>query len=116
MKLTPTGDPFQVGIAMVRIRRDPNSQTQTIALSGGLDLENAGEIDAELRRLEEDGAEKVVLDLSDLDFIDSTGISMLLSAATRSAGSDRLEVRRSQSPDVDRLLELTGVGPHLPYR
>jgi anti-anti-sigma factor len=116
MKLTPAGDPFQVGSAMVRIRSGPEEGTHTIALSGSLDLESALGVDAELRRLEGEGAEKIVLDLSDLDFIDSTGIAMLLSAARRSEDGGRLEMRRPRSPDVNRLLELTGIGAHLPYR
>jgi anti-anti-sigma factor len=46
-----------------------------------------------------------VLDLSDLTFIDSSGISLLVVAL----GQDRAVTLRNPQPFVSRVLELTGL-------
>jgi anti-anti-sigma factor len=55
----------------------------------------------------------VVLDLEDLKFIDSTGLRVVLSAheRTRQRGQEFAVTRGS--PQVQRLLSITGAGEHL---
>lgn len=77
-----------------------------IVLSGELDLAFADELDAEIRDLEETDIGRIVVDLSEVTFVDSTGLNVLLAAKKRSNG--RFIVRPSNHEAVTSLLELTG--------
>ncbi|MDQ3722060.1 MAG: STAS domain-containing protein [Actinomycetota bacterium] len=88
---------------------------QSICLFGELDLATANAVHDELMRAEAGDASSVVVDLSGLRFIDSTGIRLLVSAAARSrADSDRLALLRGGAA-VQRALQLTGLEDHLPF-
>lgn len=50
----------------------------------------------------------VVIDLSGVSFIDSCGLRALLGAARRAGAQDRWVALRAASPEVARLLEITG--------
>jgi len=80
-----------------------------VHLLGELDLATAGQLRDELVRLTSDGATLVTVDLSDLAFIDSTGLSVLISAVTqlRQQGGD-MELR-SPGPGTRKVLEITGL-------
>jgi STAS domain len=63
----------------------------------------------ELKRVEATDARSIVVDLSDLTFMDSSGMRVLLSAHARSrADANRLTLLRGLAA-VRRALELTGV-------
>jgi anti-sigma B factor antagonist len=84
-------------------------QVLTVAVQGEIDLANAGLLDAELERAEQTDAEEIVLDLSDVEFIDSTGLRVLMAAGRRSElDSNRLGVRRGTG-QVARLMKLTQI-------
>lgn len=86
-----------------------------ITLAGELDLNNCSAVEAELLQTEATDAERIVLDLSGVDFIDSNGISMLIVAVRRSrAGADRLRLIPSRSEDVQRLIQICGLDGRLP--
>src|SRR5215218_11396273 len=80
-----------------------------VALRGELDLEHAYTFDEELRRVEATRPEVLVLDLSELAFMDSCGLARLLAAhkRSRSAGRRLLLVRGSKV--VQRLFTLAAV-------
>ena len=80
-----------------------------VALHGELDLEHAYTFDAELRRLEERGARKIVLDLRELGFIDSCGLARLLAAHRRGRRAGRRVVLVRGSAAVQKLFALTAV-------
>jgi anti-anti-sigma factor len=87
----------------------------TISLSGELDLATATALQDELTLVEAGDASSIILDLSGLAFIDSTGIRLLLRAATRSrADSQRLTLLRG-GPAVQRALQITAVEDQLPF-
>jgi anti-sigma B factor antagonist len=95
-----------VGILKARVTRA--GETTTLALAGELDL--AG-VDAARERLAEamkDRPARVVVDLSELTFIDSTGISFLVSAVKRDDGG-RLSFVACKAPAVRRVFAITGV-------
>ena len=54
-----------------------------VALTGEVDLYTAPELKQELLRLVEEGAHRIVVDLTDTTFIDSTMLSVLLSTVKR---------------------------------
>jgi anti-sigma B factor antagonist len=87
----------------------------TISLAGELDLATATALQDELTRVEAGDASSIILDLSGLAFIDSTGIRLLLGAAIRSrADSQRLTLLRG-GPAVQRALQITAVEDQLPF-
>ena len=106
-------DLLNVGQLTVRSERD--GVLHTISVQGELDLANAADLERELIRVEGGDALSIVLDLSGLQFIDSTGVRLLICAHARSrADSNRLTLLRGPKP-VQRVLELTGVLDILPF-
>jgi anti-anti-sigma factor len=65
------------------------------------------------------GAEGVVIDLTELTFIDSTGIALLLAAGglgPSSNGNGRKIALAAPTAQVERVIELTGLSSTLPIR
>jgi anti-anti-sigma factor len=68
-----------------------------------------------MRRAEATDAARIELDLDQLEFLDAAGIRLLLDLSHRSrSNGNRLRIREASSPQVRRLLELTGVANLLP--
>jgi anti-anti-sigma factor len=87
----------------------------TIRVEGELDLATAEQLERELVRVEGSDALSIVLDLSALEFIDSTGVRLILQADARSrADSQRLALLRGPRA-VQRVFELTGILDRLPF-
>jgi anti-sigma B factor antagonist len=63
--------------------------------------------------LRDDDAEMIVVDLTELSFMDSTGIHLLLRMQAACEGADRLRVINGSRP-VQRILDVTGVRALLP--
>jgi anti-sigma B factor antagonist len=84
-----------------------------IAVFGELDLASAPELEAELERITGADIELLVVDLSDLDFMDSTGLSILVRTHQRLTGEGCEMGLVKGSPQVQRLLDLTGVAQRL---
>jgi anti-sigma B factor antagonist len=86
-------------------------ERQVLTPHGELDLTTVPQLE---RRLMEALAEgETVLDLSGVVFIDSSGIALLVSVSrTARENAWRLQLR-DPSPHVERLIELTCVGPLL---
>jgi anti-anti-sigma factor len=89
--------------------------THTIALSGELDIGTVGRVEQALADAESGDAAIILLDLSGLRFMDSTGVRLALAAAARArADSNRLRLVRG-APAVQRVFELSGVADTLPF-
>jgi anti-sigma B factor antagonist len=94
---------------------DRDGVMRTIRAEGELDLATAEDLERELRRVESSDALSIVLDLSRLQFIDSTGVRLLIKADMRSrADSNRLTLLRGPKA-VQRVFELTGILDRLPF-
>jgi anti-sigma B factor antagonist len=80
-----------------------------LAVSGELDLPSAGHVQERLAELIEDDARRIVVDLMGVNFIDSAGLGVLLSAtkAMRSNGGEL--VLAADDRRILRLLEITGL-------
>jgi anti-sigma B factor antagonist len=84
-----------------------------IAVSGELDLASSPELEQELQRVWDSGAEQLVIDLRKLEFMDSTGLSIIVGAHQRLSEEGR-ELSLVRGPaQVQRLLDLTGVAERL---
>jgi anti-sigma B factor antagonist len=84
-----------------------------LCLRGELDLSNA--CTAELHLEEALGSKRpLLIDLSELEFLDSTGIALLITALGR-PDARRIQFVPSESVAVRRVLSLTGLEERLPY-
>ena len=87
-----------------------------IALSGELDLSGAPALDEEIGRLAEaDGVERVVLDLRDLEFLDSSGLRVVAMAERRLSGAGRNLVLVRGVETVQRVFEITRLEERLHF-
>jgi len=86
-----------------------------IAPIGDLDLSSVAALDAEVRAVEATDVDQIIIDLSGVTFMDSTGLRLLVQADARSrADSNRLRLVRG-SRRVQRVFELTNTEAMLPF-
>ena len=76
---------------------------------GELDLSTAPQLRDELLRLADAGAPQVTIDLSELGFIDSTGLSVIVTAMKRLRQQGGEMALRSPTPSTRKVLEITGL-------
>jgi anti-anti-sigma factor len=89
------------------------AQAVVIGVSGELDLASSPALEQELERGAAATAEVVIVDLRNLEFMDSTGLSVLVRAHQRATeNGQRFGVVRGPQ-QVQRLLSLTGVADRL---
>lgn len=100
----------RVEFQMREVLDDPDAVR--LALSGELDLAVADMLGDRLRMLRNEGY-AVRLDLSELEFIDSSGLRELIIAVTESRSSGRLEIDPQMAGPVRRTVELAGLDSHL---
>src|SRR5687768_11688656 len=82
-------------------------------LRGELDISTAPRLEDTLSRVEADGPALLVIDLSQLDFMDSTGLRLLISADTRAREAGRRLVLIQGNEMVQRVLRLTRLDERL---
>jgi anti-anti-sigma factor len=106
----------EVRDGMLTIRVVADAAAQTLGLVGELDMANAATLATELERAEAGGAEPLTVDLSELEFIDSTGIAVLVAAHRRAnADGEHLRFVRSRAIGVQRVMDVTGLDKELPF-
>ncbi|HEX3324913.1 MAG TPA: STAS domain-containing protein [Solirubrobacterales bacterium] len=98
----------------LEVRTAKDGDTYVISLCGELDLANAGTAETALEASLADDASNVVVDMRELEFIDSTGIALLVAALGHNGDEDRVRFIPSPAPAVTRVLELTGLAERLP--
>jgi len=85
-----------------------------IVLTGDLDVSTAPSVEERLLAIEEGGPpERVILDLSELRFIDSTGLSLLINADSRGRSAGRRVTIVSGTGAPRRILDTTGLRSRL---
>lgn len=99
-----------------RIRIDARQLEDRIVLElhGELDLVGAPVLATELGRAELGERSIIVLDLEDLQFIDSAGLRVILAASQRARERGDEFAVTPGSAQVQRLLDIAGVSEHLP--
>jgi anti-sigma B factor antagonist len=83
-----------------------------LVLRGELDLSTVSAVDGELAR-DEEAHRLIAIDLRELEFIDSTGLHMLIRADHRVREAGGRLVLVNGSPQVNRVFELTRMAEHL---
>ena len=84
-----------------------------LSLHGELDLASAPLLEQELGDIDLAAAGTVVLDLQELEFIDSTGLRTILASQERVHGLGGVFAVTRGSPQVQRLLAITRADEHL---
>ncbi len=78
-------------------------------IRGEIDLYTAPQLRSELVDALDDGAHRLIVDMSRVEFCDSTGMSVLLSAMTRSREKGGDLVLAAPNAAVTKILEVTGL-------
>jgi anti-sigma B factor antagonist len=95
------------------VQLQPRSDVALITVSGELDIASAPELEQTLEQIRPELTTLVIVDLRELEFMDSTGLSIIVRAHQRLAESGcELTLIKGQ-PQVQRLLDLTGVADRL---
>jgi anti-sigma B factor antagonist len=84
-----------------------------IVASGELDLASAPELEHELERAQESNVSTLIIDLRPLEFLDSTGLSILIKAHQRAEAAGRRFAVVKGPHQVQRLLALSGLEERL---
>ena len=87
----------------------------TVRAVGELDLESCPALSTELARLREAGCPRVIIDLSELTFLDSSGLRLLLDCYAESRKDSHAIALIPGPPTVQRVFELTGTAEYLPF-
>lgn len=80
-----------------------------VAVTGELDFHSAPKLRETILGLVADGNVDVIVDLSKLDFIDSSGLGILVAAFNRTREEGGSLYLRSPSPQTSRVLEISGL-------
>ena len=98
------------------VSSDRSNGAHRVSLCGEMDMSVTDAVDHEVRLAEASDATSIVLDLDRLEFMDASGIRLLLNLDSRSrSNGGRLRITRASHPQVIRVLELTGVDELLPF-
>jgi anti-sigma B factor antagonist len=84
-----------------------------VTLTGELDISTAPRLEDDLRRVEADGPALVAIDLSGLDFMDSTGLRLVIAADGRAREAGRRLVLVQGNDMVQRVLRITRLDERL---
>jgi anti-anti-sigma factor len=98
--------PFEVEIA-------ERGDLVHVILRGELDISTASRLEEDLLRIEADGRGTLVLDLSQLDFMDSTGLRLVIATDDRAREAGRRFVVVQGNEMVQRVLRVTRLDERL---
>jgi anti-anti-sigma factor len=108
----PTGNEVSLSMLELSERQDADGAVR-LTLIGELDLSVTDRLRGRLDQLGR-SQRRVRLDLSQLDFIDCSGVRAILNALTDARGKQRaLEVDRRVSPNVSRVISLVHIASEL---
>ncbi len=103
-------------MTLLTFQTSTREDVAVVTLEGELDVAGSALLEAELDRVvAEHGPASIILDLSGLDFMDSTGLRLvvLTDAKAREAGWQLLLVRGNES--VHRVFEITRMAERLTF-
>jgi anti-sigma B factor antagonist len=73
----------------MHIETTPGSDRYVVTVSGEVDLANSPDLDAEIIAALESGTESVVIDLTGVSFMDSSGLGVIVRALKRCREADK---------------------------
>jgi anti-sigma B factor antagonist len=103
---SPAGYEPSVPLAFRCTLRDGGLDVAWVRVTGELDIATAPILEQTLRRAEQ-RARRIVLDLRELAFMDTSGVHVIVDGALRATAADRRLVLVRGPAQVDRVLDLT---------
>lgn len=93
----------------------PEREAVRVCPAGALDMATAPGLQSQLQELRTAGFQRLILDLRQLDFMDSTGLRLILEldAEARQAGFSIVVV--PGPPTVQRVFDVTGTTALIPF-
>lgn len=98
------------------VRTHVQGDTVTMHLAGELDVAAAPEMRDQIVRLVSEGRNHIVFDCAGLEFIDSTGLGVLIGARARCLAANGAVTLTGVKPALQRLLTVTGIDGLFPRR
>lgn len=98
------------------MRTDVRGETATVHLTGDLDVAAAPDVRDQIVRLVSEGRNHIVFDCGALEFIDSTGLGVLIGARARCLAANGAVTLTGVKPALQRLLTVTGIDGLFPQR
>jgi len=80
-----------------------------LAVKGEVDVHTAPELDAALTQVVEAGSYKIIVDLSAVDFLDSTGLGVLVKALKRVREHDGSLAVITTTDRISKVFRITGL-------
>jgi anti-sigma B factor antagonist len=100
-------------VTILEVQTEERDGLVHVALKGELDLSTVGKVQDELARVEQSKPPLLVLDLSKLSFLDSTGLRCVITASERARDEDRRLVIVRGPDAVQRVFSITRLEEHL---
>jgi anti-sigma B factor antagonist len=95
------------------VREETSGDTFVLTIEGELDLSSAPSVREPLERAIEEGTRKVVIDMLNCTFVDSTGLGVMLHSAKRLEGEGGMAIVCTDE-QIRRLLGLTMIDRTIP--
>jgi len=87
-----------------------------LELAGDLDMSATFVLEPVLDRVLADGPRRLVLDLEDVGFVDSSGLGLLIATHERASGADVDMAITGAAPEIQRVFTIAGLDGILPVR
>ena len=100
---------------VVRVREERHDGTAVAIIEGEMDTASIGEVAVRLRRLVENQLMRIVIDLTDVSYMDSAGINLLYAVGGDvNARQQELHLVVAPGSPIERMLEIVGAGRSFP--
>ena len=104
-----TPEPRAVAEAQAEFTRSGTAEAPELAIRGEVDVSTSAALREELYTLIDNGATRVVIDCGQMDFIDSSGLGVLVGALKRVREKNGELVLRALNPSASKVFEITGL-------
>jgi anti-sigma B factor antagonist len=99
-------------VAELELVSEVHDDGASVVVRGDVDMATAPQLRDALSGLVDDGARRILLDCRGLEFLDSSGIGVLLAVRNR-LGDDGSLTLEAPPAHVRKVLDLTGVSEHI---
>ena len=101
--------------SVIHVREERLDETLMICLDGELDASSVGVVAVKLRRLVENKAKRLVVDLARVTYMDSAGINLLFAVAGElSARQQQMHLVVTPGSPIERTLGIVGADRAFP--
>ena len=97
----------------LRIETQNGTDRVLVSVEGEVDLASAAELEDALQRALQGSARSLVVDLRAVQFLDSSGLSLLVRQGRLARAGDRRLIVIKGPPHVHQVFEVTGLSGHL---